>query len=100
MYLTKRKSLFSSSLKVSNDKYLPCHVFLIGLPSENLLINIYSGFRASRYGWVFVVNWVTLYSTGTCVNNTSVMMFKKGSFEIGCTVYPVAIKVRLTTLAF
>lgn len=31
--------------------------------------------------------------SGTCINNTSVMMFKKGSFEIGCTVYPVAIKV-------
>lgn len=30
---------------------------------------------------------------GTCINNTSVMMFKKGSFEIGGTVYPVAIKV-------
>uniref|UniRef100_A0A5S6N683 Lissencephaly-1 homolog n=1 Tax=Xenopus tropicalis TaxID=8364 RepID=A0A5S6N683_XENTR len=28
----------------------------------------------------------------TCINNTSVMMFKKGSFEIGATVYPVAIK--------
>ena len=25
------------------------------------------------------------------------MMFKKGSFEIGGTVYPVAIKVLLTT---
>lgn len=34
-------------------------------------------------------------SPGTCINNTSVMMFKKGSFEIGATVYPVAIKVRL-----
>ncbi len=33
-------------------------------------------------------------SKGTCINNTSVMMFKKGSFEISCTVYPVAIKVR------
>jgi hypothetical protein len=31
--------------------------------------------------------------SGTCINNTSVMMFKKGSFEIGATVYPVAIKV-------
>ncbi|KAF0031833.1 hypothetical protein F2P81_016388 [Scophthalmus maximus] len=30
--------------------------------------------------------------TGTCVNNTSVMMFKKGSFEIGGTIHPVAIK--------
>lgn len=30
---------------------------------------------------------------GTCINNTSVMMFRKGSFEIGGTVYPVAIKV-------
>ena len=34
--------------------------------------------------------------SGTCVNNTSIMMFKKGSFEIGATIYPVAIKV--TTL--
>lgn len=32
---------------------------------------------------------------GTCINNTSVMMFKKGSFEIDATVYPVAIKVRI-----
>lgn len=31
--------------------------------------------------------------TGTCINNTSVMMFKKGSFEIGGTIHPVAIKV-------
>jgi hypothetical protein len=31
---------------------------------------------------------------GTCINNTSVMMFKKGSFEVGGTIYPVAIKVR------
>lgn len=30
---------------------------------------------------------------GTCINNTSVMMFKKGSFEVGGTIYPVAIKV-------
>ncbi|KAK3540214.1 hypothetical protein QTP70_028405 [Hemibagrus guttatus] len=30
--------------------------------------------------------------TGTCINNTSVMMFKKGSFEIASTIYPVAIK--------
>ena len=31
-------------------------------------------------------------SAGTCINNTSVMQFKKGSFEVGGTVYPVAIK--------
>uniref|UniRef100_H3AVJ2 Glycerol-3-phosphate acyltransferase 3 n=1 Tax=Latimeria chalumnae TaxID=7897 RepID=H3AVJ2_LATCH len=29
---------------------------------------------------------------GTCINNTSVMMFKKGSFEIGGTIYPVSLK--------
>lgn len=38
----------------------------------------------------------SLVPTGTCVNNTSVMMFKKGSFEIGGTIYPVAIKVLLS----
>lgn len=31
--------------------------------------------------------------TGTCINNTSVFMFKKGSFEIGGTIHPAAIKV-------
>ena len=35
---------------------------------------------------------------GTCINNTSIMMFKKGSFEIGGTIYPVAIKVLVTVL--
>ncbi|PWA26544.1 hypothetical protein CCH79_00000859, partial [Gambusia affinis] len=35
---------------------------------------------------------VLIFPEGTCVNNTSVMMFRKGSFEIGCTIYPAAIK--------
>lgn len=35
------------------------------------------------------------FPPGTCINNTSVMMFKKGSFEIGGLIYPVAIKVTL-----
>eukprot|EP00794_Sanderia_malayensis_P005344 gene5344-6014_t len=35
---------------------------------------------------------ILIFPEGTCINNTSVMMFKKGSFEVGGTVYPVAIK--------
>jgi len=35
---------------------------------------------------------ILLFPEGTCINNTSVMMFKKGSFEIPTTIYPVAIK--------
>lgn len=42
----------------------------------------------------------TVLPPGTCINNTSVMMFKKGSFEIGSTVYPVAIKVTWFLLVF
>ncbi|XP_067083940.1 glycerol-3-phosphate acyltransferase 3-like [Osmerus mordax] len=38
---------------------------------------------------------ILIFPEGTCVNNTSVMMFKKGSFEIGGTIYPVAIKYDL-----
>ncbi|XP_035514878.1 glycerol-3-phosphate acyltransferase 3-like isoform X2 [Morone saxatilis] len=38
---------------------------------------------------------ILIFPEGTCVNNTSVMMFKKGSFEIGATIYPVAIKYDL-----
>ncbi|KAM6136373.1 glycerol-3-phosphate acyltransferase 3-like [Phoenicopterus ruber ruber] len=33
-----------------------------------------------------------IFPEGTCINNTSVMMFKKGSFEVGGTIHPVAIK--------
>lgn len=35
---------------------------------------------------------ILIFPEGTCINNTSLMMFKKGSFEIGGTIYPVAIK--------
>ncbi|KAI7813137.1 glycerol-3-phosphate acyltransferase 3-like [Triplophysa rosa] len=35
---------------------------------------------------------ILIFPEGTCINNTSVMMFKKGSFEIGGTIYPLAIK--------
>ncbi|KAK3095870.1 hypothetical protein FSP39_020153 [Pinctada imbricata] len=35
---------------------------------------------------------ILIFPEGTCINNTSVMMFKKGSFEVSDTVYPVAIK--------
>ncbi|KJE93834.1 lysophosphatidic acid acyltransferase zeta [Capsaspora owczarzaki ATCC 30864] len=41
-------------------------------------------------------NPILVFPEGTCVNNTSVMMFKKGSFEVGATVYPVAIKYHAT----
>uniref|UniRef100_A0A7E4VJ96 PlsC domain-containing protein n=1 Tax=Panagrellus redivivus TaxID=6233 RepID=A0A7E4VJ96_PANRE len=35
---------------------------------------------------------VLIFPEGTCINNTSVMQFKKGSFEAGQTVYPIAMK--------
>jgi len=35
---------------------------------------------------------ILIFPEGTCINNSAVMMFKKGSFEVGGTIYPVAIK--------
>lgn len=35
---------------------------------------------------------ILIFPEGTCINNTSVMMFKKGCFEIETEIYPVAIK--------
>uniref|UniRef100_A0A3B4ALA2 Phospholipid/glycerol acyltransferase domain-containing protein n=1 Tax=Periophthalmus magnuspinnatus TaxID=409849 RepID=A0A3B4ALA2_9GOBI len=32
---------------------------------------------------------ILIFPEGTCINNTSLMMFKKGSSEVGCTIYPV-----------
>lgn len=48
--------------------------------------------RRRRFLGLFLTS--DVFVTGTCINNTSVMMFKKGSFEIGGTIYPVTIKVR------
>lgn len=35
---------------------------------------------------------ILIFPEGTCINNSAVMMFKKGSFEVASTVYPAAIK--------
>jgi len=35
---------------------------------------------------------ILIFPEGTCINNTSVMMFRKGSFEYSDLIYPVAIK--------
>uniref|UniRef100_A0A6A7G205 Glycerol-3-phosphate acyltransferase 3-like n=1 Tax=Hirondellea gigas TaxID=1518452 RepID=A0A6A7G205_9CRUS len=35
---------------------------------------------------------ILIFPEGVCVNNTSVVRFKKGAFEIGCVIYPVAIR--------
>jgi len=35
---------------------------------------------------------ILIFPEGTCINNTSVMQFKKGSFEVGGAIYPVAIR--------
>lgn len=36
---------------------------------------------------------ILIFPEGTCINNTSVMQFKKGSFDVDSVIYPVAIKV-------
>jgi glycerol-3-phosphate O-acyltransferase 3/4 len=38
---------------------------------------------------------ILIFPEGTCINNTSVMMFKKGCFEVDTVIYPVAIKYDL-----
>ncbi|CAH8853037.1 unnamed protein product [Trichobilharzia szidati] len=35
---------------------------------------------------------ILIFPEGTCINNTSVMKFKKGCFEVGAEIHPVAIK--------
>jgi len=35
---------------------------------------------------------ILIFPEGTCINNSAVMMFKKGSFEVGGIIYPAAIK--------
>lgn len=35
---------------------------------------------------------VLIFPEGTCINNTTVMLFRKGAFEIEADVYPAAVK--------
>uniref|UniRef100_A0A336K4K1 CSON015489 protein n=1 Tax=Culicoides sonorensis TaxID=179676 RepID=A0A336K4K1_CULSO len=35
---------------------------------------------------------ILIFPEGTCINNTSVMQFKKGCFEVDSVIFPVAIK--------
>ncbi|KAL0356516.1 UNVERIFIED_CONTAM: Glycerol-3-phosphate acyltransferase 9 [Sesamum calycinum] len=42
-------------------------------------------------------NPLLIFPEGTCVNNHYTVMFKKGAFELGCTVCPIAIKQSFTT---
>ncbi|OXA38487.1 glycerol-3-phosphate acyltransferase 3 [Folsomia candida] len=35
---------------------------------------------------------ILIFPEGTCINNSAVMQFKKGSFEVEGVIYPVAIK--------
>lgn len=35
---------------------------------------------------------ILIFPEGCCVNNTAIMQFKKGSFEMDCTIYPIAIR--------
>lgn len=37
-------------------------------------------------------NPLLIFPEGTCVNNRYCVMFKKGAFDLGATVYPIAIK--------
>ncbi|XP_062506007.1 glycerol-3-phosphate acyltransferase 3-like isoform X2 [Corticium candelabrum] len=37
-------------------------------------------------------NPILIFPEGTCINNEGVFMFKKGCFDVGATVYPVAMK--------
>ncbi|XP_076053326.1 glycerol-3-phosphate acyltransferase 3-like isoform X2 [Oratosquilla oratoria] len=35
---------------------------------------------------------ILIFPEGTCVNNTAILQFKKGAFEIGSVIYPIAIR--------
>src|SRR5882757_6444504 len=43
---------------------------------------------------------ILIFPEGTCINNSAVMLFKKGSFEVGGKIYPVAIKVLIFYIKF
>ncbi|KAK6315848.1 hypothetical protein J4Q44_G00133720 [Coregonus suidteri] len=55
------------------------HGDLIGVVQRTMV-------KSSPHIWFTTKHPIIIFPEGTCINNTSVMMFKKGSFEIDCTI--------------
>lgn len=64
----------------------------------NTLFTVISLYNQLTITFGSLKNIIQFIIPGTCINNTSVMMFKKGSFEVGGTIYPAAIKVQTCDL--
>lgn len=60
---------------------------------NSLMFNFVSYFRLKKHVSDPNNPPILIFPEGTCINNTSVMQFKKGSFEVKGAIYPVAIKV-------
>lgn len=82
----KDRQLVTQRLKehVSHMDNLPILIFPEGTCMKKHFIIINS---------IIIINFVLIG-----INNSAVMMFKKGSFEVNGTVYPVAIKVSFFSL--
>ena len=50
------------------------------------------GQKLKRHVHNLEANPLLIFPEGTCVNNEFSVMFKKGAFELNCTVCPIAIK--------
>ena len=64
--------------------------FFYCLLNDFLFLLIYS------YFFISISLFPSLFPLGTCVNNKYCIMFKKGAFDIGATVVPIAIRYHKT----
>jgi len=72
--------------------HILCHI-LCHVIYKIYLYNAYILCRLKEHVSDFANPPILIFPEGTCINNTSVMQFKKGSFEVDSIIYPVAIKV-------
>lgn len=40
---------------------------------------------------------IVIFPEGTGTNNTAILQFRKGSFEVGSVIHPIAIKVSISS---
>ncbi|VDO74814.1 unnamed protein product [Schistosoma margrebowiei] len=97
----KLHSLFFSFIQVGQkhggffgfaERVISCAVPAVWFDREEILDRLSTAKRLKDHAATPNAEPILIFPEGTCINNTSVMKFKKGCFEVGAEIHPVAIR--------
>uniref|UniRef100_A0A5K4EZZ5 PlsC domain-containing protein n=1 Tax=Schistosoma mansoni TaxID=6183 RepID=A0A5K4EZZ5_SCHMA len=74
------------------ERIISCAVPAIWFDRDEILDRHSTAKRLKNHAATPNAEPILIFPEGTCINNTSVMKFKKGCFEVGAEIHPVAIR--------